>query len=89
MPRLKSVVACLIIALVQLIMIAVQASLTAGEIDLSHAVVVVPDGLSSVESKAVRVLVEEVHRRAHRLGYQDPLADGEGASHCGRSSSLV
>ena len=46
-------------------MIAVQASLTAGEIDLSHAVVVVPDGLSSVESKAVRVLVEEVHRRAH------------------------
>ena len=37
--------------------------MNAGEIDLTRAVVVVPDGLSSTESKAVRVLVEEVRRR--------------------------
>ena len=90
MLRLKSVVACLIVAIVQLIMIEVQAGLRAGEIDLSHAVVVVPDGLSSTESKAVRVLVEEVRRRvAHRLGHDDSLADGEGAGHRGRSGPLA
>jgi hypothetical protein len=38
---------------------------TAGEIDLTRAVVVVPDGLSSPENKAVRLLVEEVLKRSH------------------------
>ncbi len=37
---------------------------SAAEIDLTRAVVVVPDGLSAVESKAVSVLVEEVQRRS-------------------------
>src|SRR5262249_43856468 len=36
----------------------------AAEIDLTRAVVVVPDGLSSPEEKAVRVLVEEVRARS-------------------------
>ncbi len=35
-----------------------------GEIDLSRAVVVVPDGMSGPENKAVRLLVEEVRARA-------------------------
>ena len=35
----------------------------AGEIDLSRAVVVVPDGMSGPENKAVRLLVEEVRTR--------------------------
>ena len=48
--------------------IQVQPGLRAAEIDLSHAVVVVPDGLSSTEAKAVRVLVEEVRRRS-RIGW--------------------
>jgi hypothetical protein len=38
---------------------------TAADIDLSRAVVVVPDGLSGPENKAVRLLVEEVLTRAH------------------------
>jgi hypothetical protein len=37
----------------------------ASEIDLSRAVVVAPDGLSSPENKAVRLLVEEVLKRSH------------------------
>jgi hypothetical protein len=37
----------------------------AREIDLSRAVVVVPDGLASTESKAVQLLVDEVRRRSH------------------------
>ena len=36
----------------------------AAEIDLSHAVIVVPDGLSGPENKAVRLLVEEVQKRS-------------------------
>ena len=36
----------------------------AGEIDLTRAVVVVPDGLSGPEEKAVHVLVEEVRARS-------------------------
>ena len=46
-----------------------QAGLKAGEIDLTRAVVVVPDGLSPTESKAVQVLVEEV-RRQSRIGWE-------------------
>ena len=53
-----------------------SASATAGEIDLSRAVVVVPDGLSGPENKAVRLLVEEVRKRS-RIGWDviAPLAD--------------
>ena len=40
------------------------ADVRGGEIDLGQAVVVVPDGLSSTESKAVQVLVEEVRKRS-------------------------
>src|SRR5262249_45834474 len=36
----------------------------AAEIDLSRAVVVVPDGLSPPENKAVQLLVEEVRARS-------------------------
>ena len=36
----------------------------AGPIDLSKAVVVVPDGLSGPENKATRLLVEEVRNRS-------------------------
>ena len=65
MLRLKSFRASLMLAIVLFTVIEVQAGLKAGEIDLKSAVVVVPDGLSSTESKAVRVLVEEVRRRSH------------------------
>ncbi len=41
-----------------------QARGEAGEIDLTRAVVVVPDGLSGPEEKAVRILVEEVQARS-------------------------
>jgi len=41
---------------------------TAGEVDLTRAVVVVPDGLSGPESKAVSLLVEEVKARS-RIGW--------------------
>jgi hypothetical protein len=44
------------------------AEVRGGEIDLGQAVVVVPDGLSSTESKAVQVLVEEVRKRS-RIGW--------------------
>ncbi|MFI5459735.1 MAG: hypothetical protein ACHRXM_30285 [Isosphaerales bacterium] len=40
----------------------------AGELDLSRAIVVVPDGLSGPENKAVRLLVEEVRKRS-RIGW--------------------
>src|SRR5579875_3252661 len=42
----------------------IRARAGAAEIDLSRAVVVVPDGLSGPEEKAVRFLVEEVRARA-------------------------
>ena len=44
------------------------ADVRGGEIDLGQAVVVVPDGLSSTESKAVHVLVDEVRKRS-RIGW--------------------
>ena len=68
MLGLKSFIASLMVAFVVSTVIEVQAGLRAGEIDLSHAVVVVPDGLSSTESKAVQVLVDEVRRRS-RIGW--------------------
>jgi hypothetical protein len=42
----------------------IQARAGSAEVDLSRAVVVVPDGLSGPEEKAVRVLVEEVRARS-------------------------
>jgi hypothetical protein len=41
------------------------AATRAGEIDLSRAVVIVPDGLGTAESKAVQLLVDEVRRRSN------------------------
>ncbi len=41
-----------------------RARAAAAEIDLTRAVIVVPDGLSGPEEKAVRVLVEEVEARS-------------------------
>jgi len=60
------------VAIVLFMVTEVQAGLRAGEIDLTHAVVVVPDGLSSTESKAVRLLADEVRRRAH-LGWDTKI----------------
>ena len=37
----------------------------ANEVELTRAVVVVPDGLSSPENKATRLLIEEVRKRSH------------------------
>jgi hypothetical protein len=54
----------LTVAIVVFTVIEVESGLRAGEIDLSRAVVVVPDGLSSTELKAVQVLVEEVRKRS-------------------------
>ena len=63
--------------------------LQAGEIDLTRAVVVVPDGLSGPESKAVQVLVEEVRRRS-RIGWDTMLRwpSGERARRRGRPGPL-
>ena len=69
MLGLKSSIASLMVASVGFTVVEVHAGLKAGEIDLSHAVVVVPDGLSSVESKAVQVLVDEVRKRS-RIGWE-------------------
>ena len=68
MPRLMPFIASLMVAIV----IEFQSGLKASEIDLTHAVVVVPDGLSSTESKAVQVLVDEVRRRS-RIGWDTKL----------------
>jgi hypothetical protein len=64
----KVLIRSLIFAICLVAAIEVQPGLRAAEIDLSHAVVVVPDGLSSVESKAVQVLVDEVRKRS-RIGW--------------------
>ena len=62
MVYLKLCVASLMVLLVAFPLIEVHAALRDGEIDLSRAVVVVPDGLSTTESKAVHVLVDEVRK---------------------------
>ena len=72
MLRLKSFLPGLMVAIALFTVIELQAGLSAAEIDLTHAVVVVPDGLSSTESKAVQVLVEEVRRRS-RIGWDTML----------------
>ena len=64
----KSLKASPLVMMVAFTVIEVQPGLRAAEIDLSHAVVVVPDGLSTTESKAVQVLVDEVRRRS-RIGW--------------------
>ena len=48
------------------------AEVKAGAIDLARAVIVVPDGLSSTESKAVHVLIDEVHKRS-RIGWESMI----------------
>src|SRR5271156_5544829 len=68
MVCLKRCLATLMILLFAPPIMEFRAELRAEEIDLSHAVVVVPDGLSSVESKAVHVLVDEVRKRS-RIGW--------------------
>ena len=57
----------------------------AGEIDLTRAVVVVPDGLSSTEEKAVQLAGRGgASTIGHRLGRDASLAGGERARHRGR-----
>ena len=51
-------------ALAMLAGVALPIRAGAGEIDLTRAVVVVPDGLSGPEEKAVQLLVEEVRARS-------------------------
>jgi hypothetical protein len=47
------------LAVMALVVFGCHGGVKAGEIDLSRAIVVVPDGLSATESKAVQVLVDE------------------------------
>ncbi len=53
-----------VIAIVLIGGFAAQDKAVADEIDLTRAVVVVPDGLSGPEEKAVHLLVEEVQARS-------------------------
>ena len=59
---------CLMIAALLFVAVGSLSRVTAAEIDLSRAIVVVPDGLSGPENKAVRLLVEEVRKRS-RIGW--------------------
>src|SRR5262249_12435842 len=65
MILLKSFAVSLMGALVLTTEISGLTETRAGEIDLSRAVVVVPDGLATPESKAVQLLVDDVRRRSH------------------------
>jgi len=65
MLAMKSLIERLVLAIV-IVCGFVSSNVTRAEtIDLSQAVVVVPDGLAGPESKAVRLLVEEVRARTH------------------------
>jgi hypothetical protein len=61
---LKLLARVLIMALVVVGSVGSLRTAKAGELDLSSAVVVVPDGLSGPENKAVRLLAEEVRKRS-------------------------
>src|SRR5437870_13481246 len=63
MQRMRSLAVGMMIAMV-LGGVGSRTRAGAAEIDLSRAVVVVPDGLSGPENKAVQLLVEEVRARA-------------------------
>jgi len=58
----------LMIAIVSVGGVGASSRTIAGELDLSGAIIVVPDGLSGPENKAVRLLVEEVRKRS-RIGW--------------------
>ena len=60
----RSLTTTLTMALALLAGVALPTRAGAGEIDLTRAVVVVPDGLSGPENKAVQLLVEEVRARS-------------------------
>ncbi len=64
----KSSTACWLIAIVLIGGFAAHDEAMADAVDLSRAVVVVPDGLSGPEAKAVSLLVEEVKTRS-RIGW--------------------
>jgi len=64
----KSSTAGWLIAVILIGGLAAQDGAMADEVDLSRAVVVVPDGLSGPEAKAVNLLVEEVKARS-RIGW--------------------
>jgi len=59
----------LMIAMVLVAAVGASSRALAGEVDLSGAIVVVPDGLTGPENKAVRLLVEEVRKRS-RIGWE-------------------
>jgi len=65
MNQSKLFTASRMIALLCTAAISGLAGTIAGEVDLSRAVVIVPDGLATAESKAVQLLVDEVRRRSH------------------------
>jgi hypothetical protein len=65
MPGMRSFTKVLLTGLIVSGGIGGLASTTAAEIDLSRAVLVVPDGLANTELKAVQLLVDEVRRRSH------------------------
>src|SRR3954469_12277904 len=60
----KSLTTLLIMSLVWLGGAGTTIRAVSAEIDLTRAVVVVPDGLSGPENKAVRLLIEEVRARS-------------------------
>src|SRR5690348_4323805 len=64
MPLRKSIATGLALGLILLGGVGSRMQAGAAEIDLSRAVVVVPDGLSGPENKAVQFLVEEVRARS-------------------------
>jgi hypothetical protein len=72
MFRPKSFLPGLMVAMALFTVFDLRAGLSAAEIDLTRAVVVVPDGLSTTESKAVHVLVDEV-RRQSRIAWDTKL----------------
>ncbi len=63
MHPMRSLASRLTIAIALVVILEGRGPASAAEIDLSHAMVVVPDGMSGPENKAVRLLVEEVRAR--------------------------
>jgi hypothetical protein len=72
MQGIKSVALRLLAAIIAIIGTEAGTTTQADEIDLTRSVVVVPDGLSGPESKAVQLLVEEVRKRT-RIGWDISL----------------
>jgi hypothetical protein len=72
MPRIKSLAPQSLAAIIVVAGFSTEIRTRADEIDLTRAVVVVPDGLSGPEEKAVQLLVDEVRNRA-RVGWDISL----------------